>query len=144
MAKKTQKILSCTEKDKTFKVFIPNNWHGQKIHIDGDVVKEQSSKKCDYAFTVLDELKSRHALIYVELKGDDLARAILQLEDTIKYFRSNSDYLSFTKQYARVVCSKVSPFMNSNLQTRKKKFKEQHKFDLAWHSQEGSLSFTSK
>lgn len=142
MAKKP-KILSCNENSRNFKVLIPNNWHGEKIHIDGEIITEQTTKKCDYAFKVLDDVKKRYALIYVELKGDDLARAILQLEDTIKYFKDNSQYLAFPKQYARVVCSKISPFTNSNLQARKKTFKDKYQFDLAWQSQEGSLSFTS-
>ncbi|HMU88610.1 MAG TPA: hypothetical protein PKC11_13440 [Agitococcus sp.] len=142
MAKKP-KILSCSENSRNFKVLIPSDWHGQKIHIDGEVITEQNTKKCDYAFKVLDEVKTRYALIYVELKGDDLAQAISQLEDTIKYFQHNTEYLAFAKQYARVVCSKISPFTNSNLQVRKKTFKEKYKFDLAWQSREGSLTFTS-
>ena len=97
MAKKP-KILSCSENSRTFKVLMPNNWYGEKIHIDGDVITEQTTKKCDYAFKVLDEVKTRYALIYVELKGDDLAQAISQLEDTIKYFQHNTEYLAFADQ----------------------------------------------
>ena len=142
MAKKP-KILSCSENSRNFKVLMPNNWYGEKIHIDSEVITEQNTKKCDYAFKVLDEVKTRYALIYVELKGDDLAQAISQLEDTIKYFKDNTHYVGFPKLYARVVCSKISPFTNSNLQVRKKTFKEKYKFDLAWQSREGSLTFTS-
>ena len=134
-----KKIISCNENDKSFTVTMPKSWGGQKIRIDDGVITDKTVKKCDYAVVAHNEEKQRYALVYVELKGGDLSKALLQLESTIVHLKNDPNYINYAHQYARAVCSKINPAINANLQTQKALFKKRHRFDLAWHSQTGSL-----
>ncbi len=79
----------CSENNKYFELKTPKIWKCTKIKIDGDLISDQSVEKCDYAFTVHDEHDNKNAILYVELKGHDLEKAIAQLESTINLLKDH-------------------------------------------------------
>lgn len=70
----------------------------RQYHIDGDVIKDQSIKKCDYL--VLNDDKA--TAYYIELKGSKIQEAIEQVETTEKMIRSG---LKGYQSYYRIVFS---------------------------------------
>lgn len=65
------------------------------FRIDGDVIKGDQTKKCD--FLLLDDTK--HTAYLIELKGADLLRAKQQLEETEKQI----DLRQFAQRYYRII-----------------------------------------
>lgn len=77
-----------------------------KFKIDGEVISNSQQKRCDY----LVENETTRNAYFVELKGADIAKAYLQLRETIHAF---ADCLSDYYIHCRVVCSKI-PTHNIN------------------------------
>lgn len=70
-------------------------------HLDGGVFQGNDEEKCDYLFF----LKSRQAIILLELKGTKVDRAIEQI--TAVYNRYSSTAFCGKKVYARIVAQSV-------------------------------------
>ncbi len=67
----------------------------RKFKIDGDVIpKTSSEERC--AYLLLNDTDKR--AYYIELKGSDIAKAIHQIENTVKLFRDGiCDYMVFPR-----------------------------------------------
>lgn len=129
------KSSTCSENGKKFEIEFPKAWNCKKIHIDGELIKDQKIRKCDYGFILNCDKKSKIALIYVELKGQDLKEAIIQLESTIKILKEQ--YIGYRINQAHAVCAKIIPHMTSSAQVAAMRFKKDYGFILRWHSQYG-------
>jgi len=75
------KIVSVSENKRTFKINNKSIFTINKVTVDGCYIKE--GRKCDYLFEIIDnELKD---VFYVELKGKDIEKAVIQLEATLRH-----------------------------------------------------------
>jgi len=87
------KCSNCNEGEKVtvkerkckFTLENPSKTHICRIRIDGCVVQDQDTRKCDYLVLVCEN----KAAYFVELKGCDFSRAVDQLTRTIEDFRKN-------------------------------------------------------
>lgn len=128
------RTIACKENKCSFEVMAPTNFTLQKIKIDGGVINDNETERCDYAVTA-DEKDKKHSFFFIELKGRDLAKAISQLETTI--ITLPNLHKEFKNKHARAVCSKITPFINSSAQVQVMKFLSKYKFNLRWHSTHG-------
>jgi hypothetical protein len=71
-----------------------------KIKIDNALIKDNSTKKCDFLFLLCD----KH-IILVELKGSDMIKAIRQINSTIIFL---GDKLKDNSVSARIVLSRFN------------------------------------
>jgi hypothetical protein len=93
------------------------------VEVDGCEIVE--GNKCDWLFVkIADEDDDDE--IFVELKGSDIKHACLQIEKSIPQLTQNANKL----KHAIVVCSKVSPSINTTIQILKAKFKKHLKATL--------------
>lgn len=76
-------------------------------HIDGGLVSEQNTNKCDYGVYTEDDL-----LILIELKGCDYNHALEQINSTIDNFKRRKAQPS--RVCARIVASKIPSATTSN------------------------------
>lgn len=89
-----------------------------KIRIDGCLIEE--GERCDY---LLLNCEDRLA-IFVELKGQDLIKAISQIESSINFLIKQ---LADFKIYARIVLNKTpTPAINSSTEIKLKKRLKKH------------------
>lgn len=92
-----------------------------KIRIDGCLIEE--GERCDY---LLLNCEDRLA-IFVELKGQDLIKAISQLESSINSLIKQFKQLADFKIYARIVLNKTpTPAINSSAEIKLKKRLKKH------------------
>lgn len=82
------------------------------IKVDGCVVSDNKTLRCDYALVPSDKVE-----IYVELKGNDILHAVKQIESTIELLSEDSQK---TKKLCFVVSTRVPKQTTSiqQLQTR--------------------------
>lgn len=107
-------IATCEENRKKF--VLNNATDFYKVQIDGGVVPEgEEPKCCDYYFFKDDEIE-----IFVELKGSDVKKAFLQIEQSIKDFS-----YKYPKKYAFVISSKMPT--STDVQKAMEKFKRSNK-----------------
>ncbi len=95
----------------------PNQENILVIKVDGCVVNDNGTLRCDYALIPSDEVE-----IYVELKGSDISHAVKQIESTIELLSEDSKKI---KKLCFVVSTRVPKQTTSvqQLQTRfRKKF----------------------
>lgn len=130
------KIVVCKENTCSFEVKAPKDWELEKIKIDGGVIVDSKTERCDYAVTA-SNTNEKHTFIYVELKGTDLRKAISQLETTINNLKLQ--HANFQHKHARAVCSRIIPGITSEAQVAAKRFLNKYNFNLRWHSQQGSF-----
>lgn len=124
-------IISCKENKCRFEVKASGNWKLEKIQIDGGIINDNETERCDYAVTAqLDNIK--HHFFYIELKGRDLLKAISQLESTIK--KLPGQHQDFPNKYAHAVCSKIIPLTSSTAQVAAARFLKLYQFRLKWHT----------
>ena len=117
------KIISVSENRRTFKINNKSLLTINKVIVDNCYIKD--TKRCDYLFEIIDEGDVK-SVFYVELKGMDIQKAILQLEATLKYC------LPIHKQSNRscyIVASKV-PKASTSTQKFKKEFKRKYNISL--------------
>jgi len=92
----------------------PNQDRVLKIEVDGCVISDNNTPRCDYAIVPSNEVE-----IYVELKGSDIPHAVQQIESTI-------GLLSEDPKKIRKLCFVVStrvPQQATSIQNLKIKFK---------------------
>lgn len=107
-------IATCKENGREFILKNANDFY--KVRIDNGVVpKGEEPKCCDYYFFKEDEIE-----IFVELKGSDVKRAFLQIEQSIKDFS-----YKYPKNYAFVISSKMPK--STDEQRAMDKFKKNNK-----------------
>jgi len=95
------KIVQGKQHSKSIRLINPAQKVIHKITIDGCVVSDQKTKRCDLLFEVEDvEPKA----IYVELKGKNIPHAVEQLKSTLSLL---SNKHKKHKKYCYVICSYV-------------------------------------
>lgn len=128
------KIITASENKMTFVINNKNMHTIRKVIVDGCLINDHRSR-CDYLF----EFNSPTTdVIYLELKGCDIEKALKQLESTINI--CSQDHHQF-KRSCHVVASRV-PKMGTKLQALKKKFVTQNKVSLNVHTTKYIFSFT--
>jgi hypothetical protein len=83
------------------------------IKVDGCVISDNETLRCDYALIPSDAVE-----IYVELKGSDIAQAVKQIESTIKLLSENPQKI---KKLCFVVSTRV-PKQATNIQQIQSQF----------------------
>jgi hypothetical protein len=134
------RVLSCKENKSSFEFKYPKSWQANLIKVDGGLITDNTTTRCDYIITAQAPTKEAsellsHTIIYIELKGCDLMKAIAQLESSIKIFRG--EYNRYENKHARAVCSHIVPFITSAAQVATVRFKKTYNVQLKWHSQRG-------
>lgn len=68
-------------------------------------------------------------LVFIELKGKDVEKAINQLNDSINYLKQKCSAVSVAQIYCIIVCTRC-PLNGTDVQICKAKFKKQHRATL--------------
>jgi hypothetical protein len=110
---KTQIVLKENKSKITF--LNPNKDEILKIKVDGCVISDNETLRCDYALIPSDAVE-----IYVELKGSDIAQAVKQIESTIKLLSENPQKI---KKLCFVVSTRV-PKQTTSIQQLQSQFKK--------------------
>lgn len=92
----TRKICKVEENNKRYILENKSGTSLKKIKVDGCIRQEIGEKRCDY---LVEAIHLKRAF-FIELKGGDLNRAILQIHSTIIYLKS--EFLNFRLD-ARIV-----------------------------------------
>lgn len=74
-----RKICIAFEKGKTYRLKNNSGYKIRKVKVDKCITQEVGERRCDY----LMEIKSIERVIFIELKGGDLAHALRQLYSAI-------------------------------------------------------------
>jgi hypothetical protein len=93
----------------------------QIIRIDGCVIKDNKTLRCDYGVVPCDEVE-----IYIELKGSDIKHAVRQIESTISLLSSNPQKI---RKLCFIVSTRV-PRQTTSIQQLKIHFK--NKFNASF------------
>jgi hypothetical protein len=103
-----------------------------KLQIDGGLISDQNTLKCDYLLLNHTELngKTHYHSIFIELKGSDLTHACKQILATIESLNNN---LKGSLLHARIVLSKV-PKPNVQLNILKEQFMKKYQCTLYYKS----------
>lgn len=118
----TNKIISTSENKRTFVIQNQNTHSIRKVKVDGCLVNDKR-KRCDYLFEIHEQFTE---VIYLELKGCDVKKAIKQLESTMQIC---SQRHCKSKKSCYVVASRVPKF-TTEIQNLKKKFVVKNKVAL--------------
>lgn len=108
------------EKSSTIYFNNPSRRLAYVVTIDGCVIKDTSTVKCD--FLLIDDLSKNE--YFVELKGSDVGHAIDQLRASIERFSDKSNKNKQT--FAYVVPTKVEPAVSTKVQVAKKNFRKKY------------------
>lgn len=105
---KKDNILSITENNRKYIANIQKCSKVYKLIIDPNSTKKNigiimNGKKCDYGMFIEDN----KTLYLIELKGSSVDVAFEQLNETYKWFLSNTQYKTINKFKFRIVASKV-------------------------------------
>jgi hypothetical protein len=92
----------------------PNQAQVLTIKVDGCVISDNETLRCDYALIPADDVK-----IYVELKGSDIQHAVEQIKSTIGLLSENSQKM---KKLCFVVSTRV-PKQTTSIQQLQSQFK---------------------
>ena len=104
------------QEDKSKITFLnPNQDEILIIKVDGCVISDNETLRCDYALIPSDAVE-----IYVELKGSDIAQAVKQIESTIKLLSENPQKI---KKLCFVVSTRV-PKQATSIQQLQSQFKK--------------------
>ena len=91
------------------------------IKVDGCVIDDDKTLRCDYAMIPCDEVE-----IYVELKGSDVSHAVKQIESTISLLSDNAQKI---KKLCFVVSTRV-PRQTTSIQQLQSQFKKKFNASL--------------
>ena len=103
--------ITCKENGRMYILTNDNSSTFSKYHVDGHVITG-SEKKCDYM--LINYYDNHHKVIFVELKGQHVVRAIEQILNTFDTLEQDLKNLSNVKYYSRIVLSKFPPYMRTN------------------------------
>lgn len=107
-AERKESSVSATEENRTFRVVVPGGRQPDKVHIDAPPFVSRLKSRCDYAIEVFAD-KPKKAFFFVELKGEDVHKAIKQLAYTAEHladYRDLLDYRQFAVRHACIVASR--------------------------------------
>lgn len=108
------KIVLQENKSKIF-FLNPNQERILVIKVDGCVVSDNETLRCDYALAPSDEVE-----IYVELKGSNISHAVKQIESTIGLLSENPKQ---TRKLCFVVSTRV-PKQTTSVQQLQTQFRK--------------------
>lgn len=111
---KSDKKIVLQEKQSKITFLNPKQDTILKIKVDGCVIKDNKTLRCDYAIIPCDEIE-----IYVELKGNDIVHAVKQIESTIHLLSDNQKKI---KKLCFVVSTRV-PKQTTSIQKIQSQFK---------------------
>lgn len=129
---KVRKIVSVSENGTKYKLATDDKYSAV-FQIDGYIIKKEEGRKCDKLILVRKDNTAKEeedwTELFVELKGKDILRAIVQLRDTLKNpkFRhqSNKDIR------ARIVANSYpSNKANGDMEKAKQYFRKYFNCDL--------------
>lgn len=137
---KTRQIV-CEENQRRLIVSASTEFALEKIRIDGDLIPENTTEKCDFAIKAYRHKETTqecaHTYILLELKGGDVEKAVSQLASSIKLLSTRKHYQGFAHKYAYAICSKVKmPGFDTFKQRQALLFHKQHGFRLDIRSRE--------
>jgi hypothetical protein len=116
--------ITCEEKGRKVRVLNPQRVRFRKIHVDGCVFTvKDACPRCDWLLIPTD----RELEIYVELKGEDVRHAVLQIETTI---RRLSGRLPGCKKTCLIAASHIAPAVKPDLQKAGLRFKKSMNADI--------------
>ncbi len=78
-----RKICIAFEKGKIYRLNNNSSYKIRKVKVDKCIAQEVGERRCDY----LMEIKSIKRVIFIELKGGDLAHALRQLHSAITFLK---------------------------------------------------------
>ncbi len=121
--------VTAKENKKTFAVLNPSGKVIRKVKVDGCVVTDASTIRCDYLFEIGTPLD---AVLYVELKGKNIEHACEQLSSTLKLFSRRHGRV---RRQCYVVASRV-PAVSPSTQVLQKKFFKNNKVNVLFKSRQ--------
>lgn len=130
---KSDEKIVLQEKKSKITFLNPDRVKVLKIRVDGCVIKDNNSLRCDYMLIPNSELE-----IYVELKGSDVQYAVKQIEATIQAL---SDDLKKKKKLCFVVSTRV-PKQTTSIQQIQSQFKK--KFNASFRVKSGQDTYNLK
>ena len=111
-----KKIVLREKKSKSKITFLnPNQDEILTIKVEGCVISDNETLRCDYALMPSDEVE-----IYVELKGSDIVHAVEQIESTIRLLSDNPQKI---KKLCFIVSTRV-PKQTTTIQQLQSQFKK--------------------
>jgi len=75
------RTIRVSENKRTFSIRNTRQRQIGKVKVDGCLITNSSTQKCDYLFEIKGQNKE---VFYVELKGKDIERALSQIKNTIR------------------------------------------------------------
>lgn len=90
-----------------------------KIRTDSKIVLKE--KQSSFVLINQDKKVAKPSLVFIELKGNNLLKAIKQIEESIEYFSS----FASEKKYAYSITSK-SPISSSDIQNEKMRLRKKN------------------
>lgn len=132
-ALQSRKVLSTSEKGKTYRMEMKPAKNSAVYQVDGNVITK--GDRCDKLVLVETNADDNHwTEVFVELKGKDVGHAVVQLRESIK--KSIFKHSSIKVKWARIVAQSI-PKSNSNsvIERAKIEFKKNYGVELkAWSS----------
>lgn len=101
-----------------------------KIKVDGCLIKDQETKKCDFVFVICPEER----FLFVELKGTDINQAVNQILATIRYFQEKTKIVK--DQIEGFIVASSVPKANQTWRNHISRFKAKTGKSLIIQSQE--------
>lgn len=137
-------IIDKSSKNNKSKVILENR-NRKKVKIieieDCVIPKGTKGGRCDYLIKLDDKLdkQSDLILVFIELKGNDVAKAITQLIDSINYIKQQCSSIT-SYQINCIICCTRCPLNSTQVQNEQKKFKTKYKANLKIRSGEMEYS----
>ena len=116
---RTDSKIVLKEKQSSFVLINQDKKVVSEIAFDGCSEYSYSGKRCDFILYLKDLAKP--SLVFIELKGNNLLKAIRQIEESIEY----SNLFASEKKYAYSITSK-SPISSSDIQNEKMRLRKKN------------------
>lgn len=120
-----RKKVSAAENGKTYNCTLAPEKNCAVYKIDGNLIK--AGNKCDKLCLVIDE--KRNATVFIELKGKDIAHAIVQLESTLENNLFKPAPQKTDAVRARIVTNGCGPASASKIDLAKAKIRFFQKYN---------------
>ena len=125
-------LVVVSENGRKFVISNARRLNISKVKIDGCVVSDNTTARCDYLFEIGEPFTS---CLYVELKGKDVAHAFDQLCETMTLLKNRHN--GVVKE-CHVVASSI-PRIRGGVQGLKIRMLKRHNATLNFHTQQGNL-----
>jgi len=126
------KIITTSENKLTFIIKNKSLVPIRKVHVDNCLIKDPYTR-CDYLFEIKVPCTE---VIYLELKGQDIAKAVKQFESTMQICSQRHRGL---QKSCHVVANRI-PKIATKQQNIQKKFKNKHGILLHPHTTQATIT----